>query len=93
MYNQNIPGRNEAVISLALGIVGVVAALFVNGLLGLILGAAGLVVSSRAKAMGYDDSMRMAGFVLSVIAVVLGSLTLVACIACAATVGVVGFLM
>ena len=42
MYNQNIPGRNEAVISLVLGIVGVVAALFVNGLLGSVARESGL---------------------------------------------------
>ena len=38
MYNQNIPGRNEAIISLVLGIVGLVASLFVNSLVGLLVG-------------------------------------------------------
>ena len=39
MNEGNIPGKNEALISLILGI-------------------AGLVVSSRSKSMGYNDSLR-----------------------------------
>ena len=84
MNEGNIPGKNEALISLILGIVGLVVALFVNGIFGMILGIAGLVVSSRSKSMGYNDSLRTAGFVLSVLSVVLGGITLVACIACTA---------
>ena len=79
MNEGNIPGKNEALISLILGIVGLVVALFVNGIFGMILGIAGLVVSSRSKSMGYNDSLRTAGFVLSVLSVVLGGITLVAC--------------
>ena len=56
MNEGNIPGKNEALISLILGIVGLVVALFVNGIFGMILGIAGLVVSSRSKSMGYNDS-------------------------------------
>ena len=82
MYNQNIPGRNEAIISLVLGIVGLVASLFVNSLVGLLVGMAGLYYASRSKAMGYDDGLRLAGFVLSVVAIVLGGLFLLACVAC-----------
>lgn len=78
MYNQNIPGRNEAIISLVLGIVGLVASLFVNSLVGLLVGVAGLYYASRSKAMGYDDGLRLAGFVLSVVAIVLGGLFLLA---------------
>ena len=63
MNEGNIPGKNEALISLILGIVGLVVALFVNGIFGMILGIAGLVVSSRSKSMGYNDSLRTAGFV------------------------------
>ena len=85
MNEGNIPGKNEALISLILGIVGLVVALFVNGIFGMILGIAGLVVSSRSKSMGYND-----GFVLSVLSVVLGGITLVACIACTAGLGILG---
>lgn len=60
MNEGNIPGKNEALISLILGIVGLVVALFVNGIFGMILGIAGLVVSSRSKSMGYNDSLRTA---------------------------------
>ena len=87
MNEGNIPGKNEALISLILGIVGLVVALFVNGIFGMILGIAGLVVSSRSKSMGYNDSLRTAGSVLSV---VLGGITLVACIACTAGLGILG---
>lgn len=90
MNEGNIPGKNEALISLILGIVGLVVALFVNGIFGMILGIAGLVVSSRSKSMGYNDSLRTAGFVLSVLSVVLGGITLVACIACTAGLGILG---
>ena len=90
MNEGNIPGKNEALISLILGIVGLVVALFVNGIFGKILGIAGLVVSSRSKSMGYNDSLRTAGFVLSVLSVVLGGITLVACIACTAGLGILG---
>ena len=38
MNEGNIPGKNEALISLILGIVGLVVALFVNGIFGMILG-------------------------------------------------------
>ena len=76
MNEGNIPGKNEALISLILGIVGLVVALFVNGIFGMILGIAGLVVSSRSKSMGYNDSLRTAGFVLSVLSVVLGASSL-----------------
>ena len=90
MNEGNIPGKNEALISLILGIVGLVVALFVNGIFGMILGIAGLVVSSRSKSMGYNDSLRTAGFVLSVLSVGLGGITLVACIACTAGFGILG---
>ena len=56
----------------------------------MILGIAGLVVSSRSKSMGYNDSLRTAGFVLSVLSVVLGGITLVACITCTAGLGILG---
>lgn len=88
MYNQNIPGRNEAIIALVLGIVSLVAALFVNSVVGVLVGAAGLYYASKSKSLGYDDGLRLAGFVLSVVAIVLGGLSMLACIAC--TTAVVG---
>ena len=36
MNEGNIPGKNEALISLILGIVGLVVALFVNGIFGMV---------------------------------------------------------
>ena len=40
--------------------------------------------------LGHNDSLRTAGFVLSVLSVVLGGITLVACIACTAGLGILG---
>ena len=90
MDEGNIPGKKEALIALILGIVGLGVGLFVNGILGVSLGIASLVGSSRSKSMGYNDSLRTAGFVLSVLSVVLGGITLVACIACTAGLGILG---
>ena len=46
MNEGNIPGKNEALISLILGIVGLVVALFVNGIFGMILGIEDVAISS-----------------------------------------------
>ena len=46
-----------------------------------ILGIIGLVLSSKAKEEGYDDNLRMAGFVLSLIGIIGGAFFFVACVA------------
>ena len=79
-YNdQNIPGKNKAIASLVLGIIAVVLWFFgYSSILSIILGIIGLVMASKAKEEGYDDSLRMAGFVLSLIGLIGGALFFVA---------------
>ena len=76
-------GRTEAVASLVLGILGLVFTFFINGLVGLILGIIGLVLAGKSKQKGYEDGMRTAGFVTSLISVIVGVLMFVLVLACA----------
>ena len=106
---QNAAGSGEekaehtkAVLSLVLGIVGVVIywpsallfdALFDNSrvtpfggaIIGIVLGIVGLVLASMAKKAGNREGIRTAGFVLSLIALILNVIYIVSCVACAAT--------
>ena len=50
MNEGNIPGKNEALISLILGIVGLVVALFVNGIFGMILVSPALLCPRAPRA-------------------------------------------
>lgn len=90
--NQNVPGKGAAIGSLVLGIIGLVVALFINGPVGLVLGIIGLVMAAKAKSGGFVGGMRTGGFVLSILAIIFGAIGLVACIACAAGVGILGSL-
>ena len=90
MNDQNIPGKGAATGSMVLGIVGLVVALFIFGPLGLILGIVGLVMAGKAKNEGFEGGMRTAGFVLSILAIVFGAISLVACVACTAGLGILG---
>lgn len=93
MENQN--GKGSAVASLVLGIIGLVIALLFGVLIapvGLVLGIIGLVLASKAKTEGFNGGMRTAGFVLSLLAVIFGAISFVACVACAGTLGALGTL-
>ena len=90
MNDQNIPSKGAATGSMVLGIVGLVVALFIFGPLGLILGIVGLVMVAKAKNEGFEGGMRTAGFVLSILAIVFGAISLVACVACTAGLGILG---
>lgn len=50
----------------------------------------GLIQASKAKELGYDDAIRTAGFVLSLIGLIGGALALLACAACVSCAGLVG---
>lgn len=87
---QKIPGKSAATASLVLGIISVVFWFFgYSAILSVILGVIGLVLASNAKSVGYEDSIRTAGFILSLIGVIGGALVFVACVAC---VGVLSFM-
>ncbi len=87
--NTNTPeltkGKNLATISLVLGICGTVLSILFylpGAILGLGAGIVGLILSMKSKTLGFVGGMRTAGFILSIIAMVLGTMMTVACVAC-----------
>ena len=99
MYNENdrrstqLPGQNEAVVSLILGIIAVVLWFFgYSSIISVVLSVVGLVYASKSKQLGYDGPMRTAGFVLSLIGLIGGALVFIACVACIGTIGVANLL-
>lgn len=80
-------GKGVAIASLVLGIVGFVLSLFgfLVGLWlcvpGFICGIAGLVTAKKAKKNGCISGIRTAGFILSIIAAVLGGIGVIVLIA------------
>lgn len=79
--NGKLPGQGAATGSLVCGIIAVVCWFFGITTIGsLILGIIGLVLASKAKKEGYVGGMRTAGFVLSLIGVIVGAIVLIACV-------------
>ena len=77
------PGKSNATASLVLGIIAVVLWFFgYSAIISVILGIVGLIQASRAKELGYEDTTRTAGFILSLIGLIGGALACVACVAC-----------
>ena len=91
--NQNVPGKGAAVASLVLGIIAVVLWFFgYTSIVSVILGIVGLVCAGNAKKAGFMGGLRTAGFVLSLIGLIGGSIAFVACVACAGAIGAAGML-
>lgn len=91
MNNQNVPGKGAAIGSLVCGIVSIVFWFFgITSILSLILGIVGLILSSSAKKAGYNEGLRTAGFVLSLLGTIFGALIFISCIACAGCLGAAG---
>lgn len=89
--NEDEPGKNAAVTSLILGIIGVACFIFgYTSIASLVLGVIGLVFASNSKKAGFNGSIRTAGFILSVISVIGGALFFVACVACVGIMGAAG---
>ena len=89
--NNNPPGKNNATASLVLGIIAVIFWFFgYSSILSIILGIVGLIQASKAKELGYDDAIRTAGFVLSLIGLIGGAFFFIACVACVGTLGAAG---
>ncbi len=83
-----IPGKNKAIASLVLGIISVVCWFFgYSAILSVILGVIGVMLASKSKEEGYDDNIRMAGFILSIIGVAGGAVCFAACVSCTACAG------
>lgn len=77
-----VPGKGKATASLVLGIIGVV--LWFTGygaIISLVLGIIGIVFASQSKKEGFTGGLRTAGFVLSLISLIVGALVF-ACVAC-----------
>lgn len=81
------PGHGLAVGALVCGIIGVVCWFLGYGaFLSIVAGIIGLVLAAKAKAQGNTEGIRTAGFVLSLIATIVGALVFVACLACGGTI-------
>ena len=89
--NGEIPGKNKAIASLVLGIISVVLWFFgYSSILSVVLGIIGVVMASKSKEEGYDENIRTAGFILSVIGIIGGAIFFVACVACVGMAGIAG---
>ena len=89
--NGEIPGKNKAIASLVLGIISVVLWFFgYSSILSVVLGIIGVVMASKSKEEGYDENIRNAGFILSVIGIIGGAIFFVACVACVGMAGIAG---
>ena len=89
--NGEILGKNKAIASLVLGIISVVLWFFgYSSILSVVLGIIGMVMASKSKEEGYDENIRTAGFILSVIGIIGGAIFFVACVACVGMAGIAG---
>ncbi|MBR4993775.1 MAG: DUF4190 domain-containing protein [Lachnospiraceae bacterium] len=78
-----VPGKNKAVASLVLGILSIVFWwLGVTSILSIILSVVGLILAASAKKDGYNEGIRTAGFVTSLVGLIGGLLAFLACVAC-----------
>ncbi len=74
--NSSGSGKGCGIASLVLGILSLV---FFGGWIGIILAIIGLVLSVTAKNHGYVNGIQKAGFVLSIVGLVLDCIFFVAC--------------
>lgn len=78
---------------MVLGIIAVVLWFFgYTSIVSVILGIVGLVCAGNAKKAGFMGGLRTAGFVLSLIGLIVGGIAFVACVACAGAIGAAGML-
>lgn len=76
-YDPNY-GKGDATASLVLGIAAVVCCFFgYSAILSVICGIIGLVCASKSKSKGYNSSVRTAGYVLSLIGLIGGAISVV----------------
>ncbi len=85
-YQGEIPGRNDAIASMILGIVAIFFWFFWflgwTSLISIVLAVIGLILASNSKKKGYEGGMQTAGFILSIVSLFGGILIFIACIAC-----------
>ena len=81
-------GKKQAIVSFVLGIVGVVLLFFgVSSIVSFILGIIGLVFANKSKALGHSSGFRTAGFVLSLISIIIGIIVFIVAIVAIVIVG------
>lgn len=81
--NGQQPGSGKATASLVLGIIGIVFWFFGWGvIISLIFGIIGIILSASAKKDGNTSGINTAGFVLSLISLIVGAIVFLACVAC-----------
>ena len=89
--NDKIPGKGAATASMVLGIISVVLWFFgYSALVSVILGIVGLILAGNAKKADFVGGIQTAGFVLSLIGLIVGAIFFVACIACVGAIGAAG---
>ncbi len=81
-----------AIASLVLGIVATVIGVLFGGLswIGIIVGIVGIILGALAKKKQPENKMGTAGIVLSIIGTALSAIILIACVACASSLGMSG---
>lgn len=99
MQQQNVPGKGLAIGALVCGIIACVcgcgAVLMFTPVVGVICGVVGIILAANAKKQGFSGGMQTAGFVLSLIGLILCAVTFFTCTictGCAACAGGVGAL-
>lgn len=81
--SDKVPGKGQATASMVFGILAVICWFFGwSSLASIVFGIIGLGLASQSKKAGYDEGMRTAGFVLSLIGLIGGGIAFIACVAC-----------
>lgn len=79
-------GKNFAIASLVLGIIAIVLWFFgYSAIASVLCGIIGIVCASNAKKQGFTGGMQTAGFVLSLLGLIVGGIVFVSCLACYGT--------
>ena len=90
--NGKLPGQGAATGSLVCGIIAVVCWFFgVTTIGSLILGIIGLILASKAKKEGFSGGTRTAGFILSLIGVIVGAIVFIACVVVIGALGMASY--
>lgn len=84
-------GNNFAIVSLVCGCLSIICwFLGTCSWMSLPIGVAGLVCAAKAKKYGNDSSVRVAGFITSLVGVLFGVVIFVACVGCISILAVIG---
>lgn len=82
-----LPGHGTAIASLICGCASLLMIILSAGLLSIPLGVAGIITGIISKNAGNTEGIRKAGFITSLVGLILSILFLIACVACVAILG------